>query len=181
MAEKVLNQRERAELRRIAKARFDIIRTGLYQREQEVSEQIRKRLTEEHKATIKKAKHRMSEIEKKLKALQMEARQVVADMEEEGVGLDRRYHYRNDSVMTYTITNAWAPVDLEEKVQEELNTIKQQSGLANLNLQLQELEIMEEITVGAIQSDEGRELLAKIPKLDSLMPLPNGDKPALTR
>jgi hypothetical protein len=180
---KGISQRERQELRRIVKARFEVIQQGLHQRKQEASRQIRERIEAEHTEAIKGAQKEIAEFAERTDLLKAEAKKLQSALREKGVEPAVDY-YRSrrqpaPSFLTLEVEQEWRPINIDAKVDKELEALMEASGLATLNLRIRELELIEEITVGAIESEQARVILDRIPKLDELIPLPEGSKKAL--
>lgn len=176
MAEqKLMNQKDRAELRRILKARYEILHQQLSQRQQEVQNTIEKRIRAEHEDAIQKALKKTTAFEKKLAKLKDEAEELTAQMIDLGIAPGNGYgrHYR-ETFFSYSLETKWSPIDLQEKIQRAYNQVTEQAGLHKLDLRMQQLQLEEELAIGALGSDEAKEFLAKIPDLDKLLPM-NGN------
>lgn len=171
---KPMAQKDRAELRRILKARFQLLQQQLRQRQMEVSNSIEEKLRFEHEAAIKKAQKKSAALEKKVAKLAEEASEIVTEMRDNGIQPGEGNRYGRDRLFTYEVTMEWSPVDLEKKVQAAYQKITEQAGLHQIDLNLKQLELEEQLAISALGSDEAKEFLAKIPDIDNLLPM-NGN------
>ena len=208
MAEaKLMPQKDRIELRRIMKARFEILQEQLGQREQEIRSAIQADIEKQHEAAVKEAQRKAaalaakaakidrkvvefkSKIEEEAATLKAESEALEVEMREQGVAPygDQYYTRRNgsypalmlnddrwyDSEKFLTVTKEWRPEGLSNKVQKAYSKIAQQAGLHKLDLRMKELELSEELAIGALGSDEAKTFLTKVPTIDNLLPAPN--------
>jgi hypothetical protein len=172
MSTKLMSQRDRAELRRILKARFQLLHQQLMQRQHEVSNRIEEQIRKESETTIKEAVRKTEALRKKLHKLEEEAAQLVKDMETRGVQPgDGRYDTR---LLSVTLTDRWSPVDLNKKVKQAYNKVTEQAGVHKVDLHLQQLQLEEELAISALGSDEAKEFLSRVPDIDKLLPM-NGN------
>lgn len=171
---KLMNQKDRQELRRILKARFQILHQQLHVRQQEVQRSIEEQLRSEHEAAIKEAQKKTESFRKKLEKIMDEARDLTANMEERGIVPGNGRGYYRDTFLSYSLETQWSPKDLNRRIQEAYNKITEQAGLHKLDLNLKQLQLEEELAIGALGSEEAQSFLGKIPNLDELLPM-NGN------
>lgn len=207
MAEsKLMPQKDRIELRRIMRARFEILGEQLGQREQEIRTGIQAEIEAQHAASVKEAQKKArafetkaakidrkvtefrAKIEEEAQLLKAEAEEFQAEMRGKGVVPygDGYYHTRNgqmpavvvnsdrwyDGERFFIVAKEWRPEDLNSKVQKAYNEIAQEAGLHKLDLRMKELELSEELAIGALGSDEAKDFLTKVPTIDNLLPAP---------
>lgn len=177
--QKLMNQKDRQELRRILKARYEILHQQLSQRQQEVQNTIEKQIREDHESAIQKAIKKTAAFEKKLAKLKDEAVELTAEMNGLGIAPGNGYgrHYP-ETFFSYSLETKWSPIDLQVKIQRAYSQVTEQAGLHKLDLRMQQLQLEEELAIGALGSDEAKEFLGKIPDLDKLLPM-NGNVTAI--
>jgi small-conductance mechanosensitive channel len=168
-----MTQRDRTELRRILNARFQLLHQQLHQRQNEVQNSIEKELRKAHEEAIKKAQKRTAALEKKVAKLHVEAKAIAAEMRELGIqpGSGR---YSEEKLFTYTFNSDWSPIDLNRKINEAYKKVTEQAGLHKIDLRLKQLQLEEELAIGALGSDEARAFLERVPDIDKLLPM-NGN------
>lgn len=204
--EKVMPQKDRIELRRIMKARFEILAEQLGQRENEIRTKIKSDLEAEHKAVVKEAERKAraleakaakldrkvvefrAKVEEEAIALAAEAEAIQSDLADKGVQPINNGHYYREEVPPMLAVNAdrwydgqrfvtvikqFQPIDLNKKVTAAYNVIAQEAGLHKLDLRMKELELSEELAIGALGSEEAKGFLAKVPTIDNLLPAPS--------
>lgn len=203
----VMSVKDRTELRRILKARFEILRSRLQTRETEVRNALKEQLEKEHKDAIKEAERRTRALEAKrakllkevdefkgkmrvkAETLRAEGDTLAEEMKDKGVVLKTRRHYGETNARVVKVSmdnwasedyfieiqNEWTPSELAEKVNKAYQQIAEEAGLHKLDLDLRELELSEELAIGALASDEAKGFLGKIPNIDNLLPAPNGN------
>jgi hypothetical protein len=175
MSTKLMSQRDRGELRRILKARFELLHQQLMQRQHEVSNRIEEQIRKESESAIKEAQRKAAAIQKKAAKLEEEAAQLVADMHAKGVHPgDGRYHHDNHTLLQINFTERWSPIDLNKKVQAAYKKVTEQAGVHKIDLRLQQLQLEEELAISALGSDEAKAFLDKVPDIDKLLPM-NGN------
>lgn len=168
-ASTLMGQRDRQELRRILRARFEILQAQLHQREHELQATIREQIEAEFTTQIREAKKRTARLEAKVKKIDEEAKALALDMEEFGVTPGQgRYPSK---VFTYEIQSHWSPVEMEKRVDRAYRKLTQAAGLHKMDLRLSQLQLEEEIAIGALGSDEAKAFLEKIPDIDKILPL----------
>lgn len=180
--QKIMSQKDRQELRRILKARYEILHQQLAQRQQEVQNSLAEKIREEHEAAILKAIQKTNAFEKRLSKIAEEAKALTTEMRALGVVPGNGRSYRGyadpETFLSYSLETAWSPKDLQEKVNQAYSKITEQAGLHKLDLRMQQLELEEELAIGALGSEEAKTFLDKIPNLDKLLPM-NGNVTAV--
>ena len=96
-------------------------------------------------------------------------------------GLELRDPYRFDSegrsfLPQIQRTPTFRPKDLAKQVDAEIFEMMRETGAAAFSIDVEEIRILEELTVGQLETDAAREFLDKIPSVDQLLPLPAGAK-----
>lgn len=172
MSTKLMSQRDRAELRRILKARFQLLHQQLHQREREVSNHLENQIRKEHEKAVKQAEKKTLALRKKAEKLAQEARELQAEMKDLGIRPETKRY--NTELFEWNIADGWAPVDLSKKVQAAYKKVAEQAGLHKVDLHLQQLQLEEELAISALGSDEAKNFLSKVPDIDKLLPM-NGN------
>lgn len=203
----VMSQKDRIELRRIMKARFELLQEQLGQREREIRNAIQADIEAQHAAAVKEAERKAralatkaakidrrvtefkAKIEEEAAQLKAESEALEAEMKDQGVVPhdDGYYARRNgtipalrlnderwyDSEKFIVVTKDWRPDDLNSKVSKAYRQITMQAGLHKLDLRMKELELSEELAIGALGSTEAKDFLRKVPTIDTLLPAPS--------
>lgn len=171
---KPMTQKDRSELRRILKARFELLHQQLRQRKQEVENSLEAKIRAEHEDAIKKAVKKTDAFRKKLQKIEDEARELTAEMKTLGIVPGQGRGYYSENFFSYSLETSWSPIDLQKKIQAAYKKIAEQAGLHTMDLNMQQLELEEELAIGALGSDEAKGFLTKIPNIDKLLPM-NGN------
>lgn len=168
-----MTAKDRQELRRILKARFDILHQQLHQREHDAGIRIREEITSQHSAAIAEANKKVAKLREKADKLEDEANTVLTEMKGKGLTNVRNgYHYANERypIVSVSWQIDWTPAKLEEQVQEALNQLRNDAGYFKIDLNMKQLELEEKLAVGALESDDSKSFLAGIPTVDTLLP-----------
>lgn len=171
-----ISKSDRIELRRIVKGRFELLREQLDQRANEIKKVVRKAIEDESAEHIKSAEKRSKKITANLHKVAKEAEALQADMRLKGVTsarskYDNKINQDIQSFIGYHLAG-WKPRNLDSRVDDSVSTIKSQHGIYNLNLRSNELSILEELSVDAIQGAQAKTFLDRIPEIDKLLPMP---------
>lgn len=169
-----MNVRERAELRRIVKERFKLLKTQIVSRQGQLRRAIELEALEESKATIHKAEKKINAWKDKVEQLNREGRKLAGelhslDLELGGYGHKLRCEYQIGRVR---------PIGLEDKVQKRYYEVLSAAGATMTSLELTELDLLEKLALDGIETDDARAFLAEIPSIDTLIPLPKHAKQA---
>ena len=173
MSTNLMSQRDRAELRRILKARFQLLHQQLHQREREVSNHLENQIRKEHEKAVKQAEKKTLALRKKAEKLAQEARDLQVEMKGLGIRPETGRGY-NTELFEWNFADGWAPIDLSKKVQAAYKKVAEQAGLHKVDLHLQQLQLEEELAISALGSDEAKNFLSKVPDIDKLLPM-NGN------
>lgn len=204
--ERVMPQKDRIELRRIMKARFEILSEQLGQRENEIRNQIKADIESEFASSVKEAQKRArvfetravkidrkvaefkAKIEEEAALLKSEAAEFQAEMKEKGVQPTGDGYYHREAVLPAVLVNDdrwydgerfitvikdWKPENLGKRVNDAYQAIAREAGLHKLDLRMKELELSEELAIGALSSEEAKGFLGKVPTIDNLLPAPS--------
>ena len=159
-----MNQRERNALIRIVKQRYSLLRSQLDQREREIRNLIRQRVMEDHKAEAEKATKAAEKIRKSL--VDLIAAHPDLDIE------SKRYGFMDPDRLS---SESWrfVPADTDKLIRSEMHRLREESGLASVNLELDELGLVEDLLIGSLESADAKAFLAdRIPDVDRLLPMP---------
>ena len=176
-----MNTTERQALVKIVKARFEVLRGQLEVRRDEIAEVVRERLRSESAEATKTYSAQAKKIVAEAQKLQEKARALSQAARQDGgveVTRDSGGWRRQSSILVFSELNGgtpedWQPVGLEKRVSEELRKLHLEARTRELNLDEQEAMLLEQIWTDALESEQAKELLSKIPTVDTLMPLPN--------
>jgi hypothetical protein len=192
-----MNSTERRALAKIIDQRFKALQAELDTRREQVEEEIRDRLIAESTRACAAAEKRMLKLVNRAKALQADVLAEVEAIAETGVipGEIHTFHRYNPKKsafvgpqviethavdpLTFDVTNAWAPVNLEEQIAAEIRRLVVERGQGGRSLDAIRLDLQEKLLLGDVQSDEARAFLDEIPTVDVLLPMPT-EKPELT-
>lgn len=181
MSTKLMSQRDRQELRRILRARFELLHAQVYQREQELQRRIEAEIRTEHEAQMKAAQKKAERLQAKAEKLLAEAEEIETEMAAQGVVPGYGGRRSGYPLFTYTIQSEWQPVDLQGKIKRAYSEITEAAGYHKIDLRLQELQLEEELAIGALGSDEAKQFLNKVPTIDTLLPLDDASVKALAK
>jgi hypothetical protein len=153
---------ERIELRSLVKQQFKVLRAEVKARQQELTAEVDHAIVAKHETRD----FLRQEVEKKARRVYQDAcREIQAALEEAGhqaTGRGRLRWYEPHIFWDQddrTILRRAAVSDLEAKVK-----------AATLRLDRQEVDLLQNLAIGALQSDEARSFLASIPTVAELVP-----------
>lgn len=175
---KEIGKGDRMELRRIVKGRFEVVGQQFELREKEVKHEIRKELKKDRERAIKTAERKSAPIRRRLEAALREAIALNIEMSQEGVMPKdsltdiEQYHARNvlESLYGWRVDSSV----LKERTDEAMTLLRSERGIAELDLRTQELQILERLSVDALDTDQAHAFLSEIPTLDTMMPMLKG-------
>lgn len=171
----VMTQRDRTELRRILKARFELLHKQLDIRKSELLIHLEEEIRAQYKEQVAQAKERTSELE--AEAQKFAAKADALQKEMEGMGLTHS-HYRYE-FFGYNFHTDWQPANLSQKIDEAFKKVTSKADYHKVDLYLKQLELEEELAIGALGSEEAKSFLSKIPTVDTLLPMDDNMKKAL--
>lgn len=166
MANQLMTQRDRTELRRILKARFNLLSQQLSQREQELRAEIAEQIREQYKTEIKAASKDISKLKAEAFKLEAKAKEVQDKLADKGIGISR-YNY---NILDISIREDLEPLDLNSQIERAYQKLRTEAGLHKMDLGLAQLQLEEELAIGALSSDEAKDFLGKVPSIDTLLP-----------
>lgn len=165
-----MTQRDRDALRAVVKGRFEVLSGELSRRQQELRQQISDEVEKEFSDKKEKYENALEELKSKAKDLELEGRRLIRQAAKEGIEVGR-YGELVEAKVRSEVNIADSYKITENRYQEILNN----SGVKT-NLRSLELTIIE----GILTSDMGedaKKILAQIPSVDQLLPLPGKPKP----
>lgn len=163
-----MTKTDRKELTSVVRSEFKILRNELRNREMQLASKIRAELEAEAKDATQEAIAAAAALEERADQLERDATALVREMREQGL---EPQGYRG-SIIRIDFDNRWQAKDIDRRVQQQLNAIKTQRGAAELQLDRNEQDLVKELSVGALETEEAKTFLAKIPTLDQLLPAP---------
>lgn len=170
-----ISKSDRMELRRIVKARFEVLREQIGQRANELNRIVREQIEESRKADIKKAEEEGAKLAKECRALGVKIdayndKWSAKGLSNRGTPYEAAKEMQND-IISYFMAG-WEVADVTGQTNRIVNKIKNEHGIHNLELKTTELRLLEDLSVDALQGPEAKKFLAGIPQIDNLLPLP---------
>lgn len=170
-----LSKSDRMELRRVVKSRFELLKEQMETRAREIHHLAKAQIQKDHKPTIKEGEKRGKEMAKKLEASIDQAEALVREMRIKGVEpcdtTDFDYYAKR---LIKSLRGEWEIVDLKDQINTLINAINDEHGHSKINLEQQKLQLLETLSLDALESDKAKKFLSEIPKVDDFMPLPKG-------
>lgn len=173
-----LSANDRKQLVKITEGRFNILRSAIKQRTNELRSEIHKEVQEEHASEIKdirkklvararKEKENQERFNKRVNELAEELKEIEVEAADKGLRVKTSY---NDEIGTVT------PVDIDSIVDSRMKDIYGGQSEILTELKKKEFDVIEEISVAGIESDEAKDFLGGIPSIDTLLPPPQKAK-----
>lgn len=176
-----ITKREADDLRRVVKARFEVLHDQVAQRRTEIKNRVEDTIVAEHAAKVKRVQDRIDKLREKVEAFNAEVDAEVKAISKSApkggdisVTCDR---YNPDSVVIDGVIRASqltvGIASLASKVQQRTQEIIEAAGLASLNLRHREIEFLEKLTLGSIETKDAQEFFDSLPVVDEYLPLPS--------
>lgn len=163
-----ISKAERADLKRIVKSRIELIKEQISHRTLEVKNAIKDDIRSDYQDAIKQARDEVNDILERGKALESEADALIDSWRERGVDIVYQSYAKP---ITVDSRNREIKVYNEnEEIQRRINELREKTGFAKINLRELELELLEELTIDSLDSEDAKKFLGKIPTIDSLLP-----------
>lgn len=172
----VMSKSDRMELRRIVKARFELLREQLETRAGEIRQMISDKITEEHSKVIEVAEKESTQLIKDADKLFDRISKLRTKMAKQGIAANNGWGLTSTRERTKHLLEDWETADLRTKIDNGVAKLKNEKGFAGLDLRSQELGLLEHLSIDALQSDEARGFLEGVPTVDKLLPLPEAAK-----
>lgn len=173
---------ERNELRKVVKGRFELLGKRLRRRKTDLEAQIRQDVidatrdeAEAWEKKLAKESAKVTKAENTLIAAQKERSNLLEEAKRAGFAAKKltsytQYDERGNPIKG--LTGELIPIDLNDKIRVEMEKIQSEARLAEEDLGLRQLELMEELAVGAVTSQSAIEFMGRIPDVDDVLPLP---------
>lgn len=184
---------ERTALLRILDSRVAVLEQETEQRRQELEILVRERVMERHAAVCAEATAEVAAIEAEINALAAKVPEIIQRYREQGIvpgsfhtqryetgtGKAKRSYtrietwhneQRYDKLLNVESKNSWTPLNPQAEIDDELRTLLAEAGRGRTNLRKLRAEYEEKILLGDITSEGGRQLLAAIPDIDTVLP-----------
>lgn len=183
-------QTERRALAKIIDARFKSLQSELDTRREQIEDATRDRLITEAEEACREAKRRTEEFVVRARELEDDLRAFIVEMGEElGVEPGSVQTYREytpnpknqgrrvirtspSSLVNVTISNEWAPKNIESRINDELRRLLHERKQGGRSVETMRIDLQEELLIGAVKSEEAKSFLERVPKLDTLLPPP---------
>lgn len=187
---KLMTSPERNSIVKIVRERFKVFRRHAKQTRNELRVEIFERIQAENERKVEAAKKDMAKIEERAKKLAEDAQAVVAKhrangLELGGARIEDKLHYVNgdhrqtenrkeittwktEKAVSVTVNNGWVVKGVDRQVEREFRKLEREYGLGELAMAKKEQELVEEIVLGGVKSDEAQAFLGKVPTLEVL-------------
>jgi hypothetical protein len=162
-----MSAKDRAALRSIIRERFKILGMEVARREREVKHELRERVLAEYEDALEEGRNLLEE----MRAMQREFDKRSREIETHLRKLKVSTTWPNFSV---SVPKDVEPKGLDDEVNRRIGKLSGHAGRARNDLQLRELDLLERLAVGGLESDEARVFLAEVPTVDDILPMPNG-------
>lgn len=171
-----ITKREADDLRRVVKARFEVLHDQVHQRRTEIANRVEETIEADYKPEIDAVEAKLEVVRKKMRKLNAEAKALIADVEANhpNVSLVRARYSNPDNVYVMEIGDAKAVIpNLSAEVAKRTNMITEAAGLATLNLRHTEVGFLEKLTLGTIETADAQAFFDSLPVVDQYLPLPS--------
>jgi phage host-nuclease inhibitor protein Gam len=186
---KPMTATERKELRRIIGARFELLDQELAQRRTAIRSKIENDLRESKAKDIAQYEAKLKEFAKEAEKLNDKADALWAEIRAAGLttgGRTNRYSSGSNNwqyatqICTVNVARNLEVADIKTHVDRASQELFTEHGAAKLDLHKMQLQIEEELAVGALISEQAQSFLERIPQASALLPAPETVKaPAL--
>lgn len=166
----VMSKSDRMELRRVVKARFELLREQLEVRAAEVQQMIKQKVEKDHQKAITEIEEESTALLKEVEGIFTRIHKLHTKAKRKGLSGSSLKEYHEARVRDSL--KGWSPANLNQKVNTIVGKMKGEKGVAGLDLRGQELTLLENLSVDALDSKEARDFLEKVPTVDNLLPLP---------
>jgi hypothetical protein len=140
------------------------------QRENEIANAIRTQIVKEHEDALTEARAAVEGLRGELTALAKRYDGVIEDFEVRGV--TPGYPHRRTRDTSEIFPASFEVKDLNRTVEGRLREMRATTGYQRLNLKQMELEIQEALAIDALETEDAREFLDRVPTVEKLLPLP---------
>lgn len=168
-ATKITKTEARA-LKSVVKGRFELLREQVEQARGEIGRVIRQRIEAEYAEKIEAANRQAENLQAKAKELEAEARKLQAGWREQGLMPADSWRNREKTYLTVTFADRIVPANIDEKVDREVGKLQSEAGLASMNLREKELDLLEQLAIGQLQTDDAHGFLEQIPSAENMLP-----------
>jgi hypothetical protein len=188
---KPMTATERKELRRIIGARFELLDAELVQRRQAIRTKIETDLRASKAKEVATFEGKLKDLAKEAEKLNDKAEALWKDIRENGltpatrshrhsVGRSPSWQYANQ-ICTINVSRSLEVANIKQHVDHASAELFAEHGAATLDLNKMQLQIEEELAVGALISAEAQSFLARIPQATAILPAPEDvTVPAIT-
>lgn len=156
---------ERTELRRVIKARFELLQEDLTHRQRIVWAAIEDRVKEGHKKEIDAENAQLKKFQDKAAKLRIEITDWMGTLHAKGL----QVHYPR---VTIELPDHVMLRNEHQLVNDELKRLNIDGKAAKINLSRMELEILETLALDALETDEARAFFDALPTAKQLLPVP---------
>lgn len=171
-----ITKREADDLRRVVKARFEVLHDQVRQRETEIRNRVQETIVAEHQPEIDAVTAKLNAFRKKMVKLNAEAKVLLDTIKDEHptVSVQRGRYADEGSKFLVAIDEAAAQIpNLGVEVGKRTAAITEAAGLASLNLRHTEVGFLEKLTLGTIETADAQAFFDSLPVVDQYLPLPS--------
>lgn len=153
---------ERRELRSVVRTQFEVLRGEVKQREQELKTDIARQVVEAYADADRQLAEAKVEVERVLREATREIREVLERFP--ALGVTDRFSMVIGPRLTIRDDHRSAQVSHAEA------DLKERVAAARLKLDRQEADLLRELSIGALGTEQARQFLNQIPSVSSLVP-----------
>ncbi len=161
----MITNSERAELRRIIRQRTKVLRADIEARRTELVTELDRQLEAETSADMKRWNDVQGAIEEAVK----EANRKANDLYREFYGADR-WGISADKTVVYAQKPEGPPTERNNERRRRMRDIEAKVAGAHAELERREVTLLEELAIGALESAQAKDFLARIPTVAELVP-----------
>jgi hypothetical protein len=164
-----LSKTERTALIRVVKSRFSLLRDGLHVRASEVMQAVEKQIELDHKEAVDEITKESDKIAAQINKLLKQMEEIERKAQSKGITCQWK-------ILEYFKPPTWVPAHKGDLVRKKLEEIGGLNGRWEYELKRQEADLVEQLIIGDLTSDDSQKFLEKIPTAETLIPLPPGVK-----
>lgn len=172
-----ITSRDRTELKSLVKARFNLLRGGLRVRYHDVRVAVEGRIRREHEPQLNDARKAAELLLIDAEKLGNQWKELQDACKEAGVVLN--HPTMSELRMLHRYSTDVGIENMAGLVNQEMTRLHGASLLSDIGLEQLELECLERLFIeGAVEDKESaQKYLESLPTLETILPLPNGEKP----
>lgn len=162
-----LTATDRRQLCKITEGRFEMLRSQLMARKNDIELILREQVMNDNNKDVKKYQDKLVALQKEMQSVKNRRDAVIAEANSKGLVVKTSYNNETGTIQ---------PKNIDQLVKNKAAVLYKEHGAAEINLRTLELETLEKISVAGIESDEAKDFLGEIPNIDTLLPAPEALK-----